>query len=124
MTGTVTASRRALKAVVIVMAILILAGVTIIIVTVAKRGRELAARSAAESPVAAPVAAPGAAPGAPRGFDRARLELPKGSRIVEMTTEGERLVLRLRLADSAERILLVDMGSGRVIGTLEIERPR
>jgi len=120
MTGTVNGSTRALKAVVIVMAILILAGVTIIVVTIAKRGGEMAARSAAE----APGEAPGEAPVAPRGFDRARLELPEGSRIVEMATEDQRLVLRLRLADSSERILLVDMASGRVVGSLEIERAR
>ncbi len=93
---------------------MILAGVAIVVVTIAKRGRELAARSAPEPAVEASEGE------APRGFDRARLELPEGSRVVEMVTEDERLVLRLRLSDSSERLLFIDMGSGEVIGTLDL----
>ena len=113
------ASTRALKAFVIGMAIVILAGVMIVVVTIAKRGRELAVRSAPESAVESSEGESSAAV-APRGFDRARLELPEGSRVVEMVTEDERLVLRLRLSDSSERLLFIDMGSGEVIGTLEL----
>ncbi|MEE8544486.1 MAG: hypothetical protein V3T29_01600 [Alphaproteobacteria bacterium] len=108
------ASTRTLKAFVIGMAIVILAGVTIVGVTIVKRGGELAARSAPEPTAESSEGA------APRGFDHARLELPEGSRVVEMVTEDERLVLRLRLADASERLLFIDMGSGEVIGTLDL----
>ncbi len=103
---------------------MILAGVMIVVVTIAKRGRELAVRSAPEPAVESSEGESSEGESsegeAPRGFDRARLELPEGSRVVEMVTEDERLVLRLRLSDSSERLLFIDMGSGKVIGTLDL----
>ena len=98
---------------------MILAGVTIVGVTIVKRGGELAAGSAPE-PTVESSEVEGSEGEAPRGFDHARLELPAGSRVVEMVTEDERLVLRLRLADASERLLFIDMGSGEVIGTLDL----
>ena len=98
---------------------MILAGVTIVGVTIVKRGSELAARSAPE-PASESSEGESSEGRAPRGFDHARLELPEGSRVVEMVTEDERLVLRLRLADASERLLFIDMGSGEVIGTLDL----
>ena len=106
---------RALKAFVIVMAVLILAGVAIVIVTIVERSQRMA-ETGAESPLSsAPL-------GAPRGFDESRVKLPDGSRIVEMTAEGERLVLRLRLDGGGEQLVIIDMGTGQAIGTLVIER--
>ena len=105
---------RALKALVIVMATLILAGVIIIVVTIVKRSQQMAERGAMGPPTLAQ-------PAAPRSFDENRVALPEGSRIVETTAEGERLVLRLRLDDGSEQLVFIDMGTGATIGTLVIE---
>lgn len=105
---------QALKWLVILMGALIVAGVTVLGVTVFQRAQRLAGKDAAPPPAARPAPL--------RGFDAARLALPEGGRIVEMTAEGERLILRLRLGDGAERLVFIDMGSGAKVGELSLER--
>ena len=97
---------QALKALVIVLGVMIVAGIAVIGVTIYHRATNLV-----NSPV----------PGSTEpGFARVALELPPGSRIVEMTAEGDRLILRLRLADGGWRILILDMATGKRLGTFEL----
>lgn len=103
---------RALKAVVIVLGVLILAGTTILVVTIIRRAQRLGEPRPVE--ITAPV-------GPPRGFDTARVKLPPGSEVVETRAAGERLVLRVRLPGGEERLILLDMGSGAVTGTIVLE---
>ena len=85
---------RALKVLVIVMGVLIVAGTAVVIVTVAKRVSQ-AGRTA-------PVAA--------------SLTLPAGCSVAEMTTIGDRLALRLEGAGDCRQILLVDPATGSITG--------
>ena len=56
-------------------------------------------------------------------FADGRLELPAGARVVDMAATGERLVLRVALPDAQERLIVVDLAHGRKVGTLELVHP-
>lgn len=58
----------------------------------------------------------------PAGFD-GKVELPAGARILDMTASGDRLVLRVALADGSERLVVVDLARGRQLGALELVKP-
>ena len=88
-----------LKILVIAMGVLILIGVTVLIVTVASRLK-------------------GGSSG--RSFGAASLVLPKGCRVVEMTTAGARLGLRLGDGPDCQLILLVDPESGQETGRIAL----
>jgi hypothetical protein len=47
-----------------------------------------------------------------------RVELPAGCTVVEMRPHADRLYLRTGPTGLCERIVVVDVGSGRVLGTL------
>ncbi len=105
---------QALKALVIVLGVVIVAGIAVIGVTIYQR-----AMAPADSP------GPGSTEPAVRtglgpGFGKVALDLPAGSRIVEMMAEDDRLILRLRLADGGRQILILDMATGKRIGTFEL----
>jgi hypothetical protein len=50
-------------------------------------------------------------------FGEVRVELPAGCTIVEMRPHADRLYLRTGPVGLCERIVVVDAGSGRVLGT-------
>ena len=102
---------RALKAFVIGMAILLSVGVVVVVVAIVQRAGD----------VGVPAPEPVAASALP-SFDKSRLVLPAGAEIVDMVAEGERLILRLRLAGGGEQLIVLDLGSGRTLGTVELER--
>ena len=55
-------------------------------------------------------------------FANAEFALPKDARIVETTQSGERLVLRTAGPDGQERLYVIDLGTGKLIGTIAIKR--
>ncbi len=103
---------RALKALVIIMAILIAAGIAVLVVMAVERGRQVMAPGAEPAPATAP-----------RAFGERNVEIPEGARVLGLTAEGERLVLRLGLVGGGERLLVIDMGSGETLGTLTLGQP-
>ncbi len=113
---------QALKALIIGMGVLIFAGFGIVGVTLYNRitapddsGGE------AESTVEA-AGRPETAGSLP-AFGRARLGLPAGSRVIEMATEGRRLILHVRGPAGAESIHIIDLATGARLGTIEITGP-
>ncbi len=137
---------RALKALVIVMGILIVVGVAVIGVTVFNRMSKPAAPppvaaatptppAAVPAPVAGNPVAPPAAPGGsalnvpigaslPPQFDRkfgdVALDLPAGARVADFSASGDRLVLRVVMADQEQRLMVVDLLSGNLLGTIRL----
>jgi len=90
-----------------------MAAVVVVMITgLPGRGRETAAAlpNAASVPL-------------PPGLDSS-LMLPKNSRVLDLLASGDRLILRVRLADGTERIYAIDSRSLKPIGglTIQVER--
>ncbi len=121
---------QALKTLIIVLGVMIVAGIAVIGVTIYHRTTNLVNSPVPDSPkpAAKPATEPavrtglgaGFGPGFGPGFGKVALDLPPGSRVVEMTAEGDRLILRLRLADGGRQILILDMATGKRLGTFEL----
>ena len=87
---------RALKAMVIGMGVLIIVGVIVLIFAIVqKSGTGFGGK---QTPVVS------------------RVALPAGSEIVETRVGDKRIVLRLRLANGAGRLIILDSATGRLIG--------
>ena len=104
---------KALKAVVVIMGVLIVAGVALIVVTLAKR-------MAPEPPATA--AAPARTPDRQQAFGEIAARLPPGYAPVEMIAEGDRLMVRLAAEGEDSRILVIDLRTGSLLGTVVLER--
>lgn len=115
---------QALKALVIVMGVLIAVGTTVVVVTIYNRmqtlDKDTSAQTTAQSaPLPAPSTTP--APAAPLPvFGEARVAVPDGCRVVEMIPAGERLLLRLGSVARCNRILVLDLAGGSVLGSFEL----
>lgn len=100
---------RALKSVVIGMAVLIALGMALLVYGLAQPGWRPFAGSAA------PKADTDAAPAA---FGDLRLPLPAGCSIADMTVVGQRLFVRTGPEGACARIFVVDAASGTILGTV------
>lgn len=98
-----------LKILVIVMSVLILAGVVVVAVTVANRLTKPASHQDT-----------GEGGAAPRGFGSADLPIPHGCRVEGLHAAGERLIVQLAGGAGCNRILVVDVGTGRLLGRLDL----
>lgn len=100
---------RALKALVIGMAVLIVIVATVVAVEIAGR------LGAADGNDAAADQAPLDADAVPRA-----LPVPAGWDIADMTADGDTLVLRLTNAAGDQEIMVVDLASGAVVRRLKV----
>lgn len=57
----------------------------------------------------------------PRSFGEVRISLPDGCTLIEMRPDGDRLYLRTGPTGLCERIVVVDSGSGEVLGTFVVK---
>lgn len=99
---------QAIKALVITMSVLLVAGLALLGYGMYSKARKLSAP--AEPP---PLAA--AAPAAGAAFGNVPVTLAPGARIEEMTAVGPRLALRIAEGES-QRILVLDPATGMVAG--------
>jgi hypothetical protein len=131
---------RALKALVVVMGVIIVVGIAVVGVTIFNRLSKPATPAIATAPAApSPAAAPpapvsglpiGAPLGAPLGtplpqqFDRkcgdVTLSIPAGARVSDFSASGDRLVLRLVMPDQEQRLIVVDLLTGTLLGTIKL----
>ena len=96
---------RGLKILVIVMGVLLVAGVAGLVVA-------LATRMSHRPP--APAAA----------FSAPPIMLPHGSKIESMRVGADRIVLQIDLADGSVQLLVIDLATGRQLGTIPLrEQP-
>jgi Family of unknown function (DUF6476) len=93
---------RALKILVVVMGVLLVAGTIALVVAVVAR-------------VNRPVTSSGLA-----AARASAIELPAGSRIVATQASGDRLVVRIALADGGEELLVFDLASGARVATITL----
>ena len=97
---------RALKILVTVMGVMLVAGLAVVVATIVHRSTQR------QAPAAASAAA---------GFGHITLNLPAGAHVVEMRDAGGRLVLRLQRADGGETLLILDPATGAEIGTIDLK---
>lgn len=87
------------------MAVLIVAGIAVLAVTVVQRGGE-------------------ADFGIGGDYATATVPLPEGSRVLDLAGDGDALTLLVEAADGAQSLVTVDRRSGQVLGTLSLgKRP-
>ena len=60
---------------------------------------------------------------APAGFGEATVTIPVGFAPVETRAEGDRMLLRLEGPGHAARILVIDLRTGRALGTVVLAPP-
>jgi hypothetical protein len=89
---------RALKILVGVMGAMILAGVAVL-------GATVAGRMTKSAPPA-------------QAFTAPAIDIPAGARVESMSTGADRVVLDLVFADGSRQLLIVDLASGRKLGTV------
>ena len=97
----------ALKILVVVMGIMLVGGLIALIVSIAY----VAKHRQATAPAAAPVSAPYAAPA---------IELPAGARLEAMAVGADRLVLNIITPDGNRELLVLDLASGKRLGTIPL----
>jgi Family of unknown function (DUF6476) len=94
---------RALKILVVVMGVMILAGFATLLVVIAGRMSRGAPEAASSQPFAA-----------------SPIELPAGARIETIGAAGDRLVLDLVLPDGTRQLLIIDLATGRRLGAIPL----
>jgi hypothetical protein len=94
---------RALKILVVVMAVMILAGVATLIVVIAGRLSQSGPQGATSQPFAA-----------------SPIEFPSGARIEMMSAGSDRLVLAIMLPDGNRQLLIIDLATGRRLGAIPL----
>lgn len=97
------------------MAIMIVVGLGVLGVTVAKRAGGAGGNATDAVPAAAVPIAP------PTAFGEVSLPLPPRSRILDMTMDQRRLVLHLQLAGRDKALMVVDLENGRSLGLIRLE---
>jgi hypothetical protein len=131
---------RALKALVVIMGVIIVIGLAVVGVTIFNRlGKPAPAPVTVAAPTGPATTAP--APTAPampspsnptlsigtplpplfdRKFGDATVKIPAGARVADFSASGDRLVLRVVMPDQEQRLLVVDLINGTVLGTIRL----
>lgn len=101
------------------MGVLLLAGIALIAYTIVKRAANPEGAGRPTAPATSPASTPAAkAPRPPYGLE---LPLPAGARLLRATPSGERLIVELELAAGGERLLVVDLASGVLVGMIDLK---
>ena len=115
----------AVKVAAAVMAVMIVAGIGILGVTVVKRtaGGKPETPGAAASAVVPSGGVPSGvgASAPPTAFGDVVLRLPPRARILDMAMDQRRLVLHLQLAGRDKALMVIDLETGRSLGTVKLE---
>ena len=110
---------RAIKALVIGMTLLMVAGLFLLGYGLYAKSHDLGKPAGAAMAAAGPAAGIGTATAtATATFGRLEIPVAAGGRIEQMATVGERLILRLSEGER-QRVVVIDPASGQVTGTIE-----
>jgi hypothetical protein len=104
---------RALTALVIFLGVAIVAGFAALAVGIAGRAARHPATRAAAPPARSQAA--GATP-----FAAPPIDLPRGARVAAIGAGTDRLVLDLALPDGSQQLVIIDLATGRRLGTVPL----
>lgn len=102
----------ALKAIVVILGLMILAGLTLMGAILAGRFAHRDAPPRPDVPAAATASA----------YTGPAIELPAGAQVDRMTIGGDRLVLDIALPAGGRELVILDLATGRQIGTIPLHR--
>lgn len=94
---------RGLKILVVVMGIMLVVGFAVLLGAIAGR-----------------ISRSGPAPKAPGILAGAAIDIPRGARIEAMTAATDRLFVGLALPQGNRQLLIIDLGTGARLGTIEL----
>lgn len=136
---------RLLKALVVALGITILALTTVIVVTLAMRANDDAperaaapavspsdATSEARAVIPAPAPTPSEPPQInvaiplperPRPFPERLIELPFDGQVVDLAIAGDRLTLHVDVVQGDDRLIVIDLTDGTVLGEIRLRQP-
>jgi hypothetical protein len=100
---------RALKILVVVMGVMLIAGIVALGVGISYRVNHRAAPALLAVPTAIP----------PHGMPRS-VELPAGAKILGVQSDGDRVMVRLGLTDGGEELMLLDWRTGARLATFDL----
>jgi hypothetical protein len=92
---------RSLRTLVVVMGVMLVAGVAALVVAI---GARLSHR----------------VPTIPAAFGAPPIVLPHGSKIETMSTSTDRIVLQVDLVDGSVELIVIDLATGRELGTIPL----
>lgn len=107
------AADRALKFAVVGMGVLIVLGLVVVFATIAKR---MTAGKGPETTPTAEVAAPTPAV----AFGDALVSIPRGGRMVDFRSDGNRLLIHVRPPGLEDVIHVIDLATGKLLGTVTV----
>lgn len=96
---------RALKTLVIGMAVLIFAGVVLLIIGIIDRSSELGDNNTAHL----------------TSFGSVQFELPFGAVVQDTDIDDDRILLRIKLPDGGSRLILLSVTTGMQVGTVDLK---
>lgn len=100
---------------------MILVGLGVIAYTVATRIADRGGQqTAAPAPLPAPAQSPAGVSAQLRPFGDVRVEVPKGTALGPAAFEGDRVIIQLRIPGGGTRLLVVDLATGRKLGTIDL----
>lgn len=136
---------RLLKALVVALGIIILALTTVIVVTLVMRAGDdepvrAAAPTAAPAPQQADAGQPAPSPAVPsseppqinveipvperpRPFPERVIELPYDGQVVDLAIAGDRLTLHVDVAQGDDRLIVIDLTDGTLLGEIRLHQP-
>ena len=97
---------RALKVLVIVLGVMIVAAAGLVVYGIVNKLGDLAVADR----------------GASRSFGERTVELPPGAEVKTFVVEAGRLVIHLILAEGGERLLILDLETGQQLGTIMLQK--
>jgi hypothetical protein len=107
---------QALKALVILMAILIAVGAGLVAVTLYKRATVTMEAHVGTTEAAADKNAAAQA----HGFGTQHIAIPEGAHLDDVIASGNRMILKLRLADGSPHLIVVDLETGANFGEIDL----
>ena len=118
---------RLLKTLVIVMGVVLVLGFGALIYIIATRvtaPRPEPVRAEQPEPPPKPIPLPPLGESLPQqftpSFGEQTLAIPAGARLSDFSAGGDRLVLRLILEDQTQQLIVIDLNTGALIGTLKL----